>query len=303
METTMLSRIKRTGPGACAAVLLILLFSAGTAAAAALPGVDSTGRIKDLEVPLAQDSGVTYQKLVAGVFKGVSRDAATGELVTAADKTLRRLGEKERTVVPAGTGLSEFSAFRVRGDNRTYIVLLLAAAAAESDIPGGGAAVLAVFPEGSAEPQDVADVKLDRSCSRGLVFSLGNDDAFEISNSHHNSSQGYLITTLLHIRGGRFRKIAEVLTLSVNSGECKTSFTEDIAWSTEPEAGGPYPAVVAKVTLTTGAPEGGTCTSAGKFRRSIKTYSETYRWSSAKERFIPDGKGFKELDRFNQRNF
>ena len=149
----------------------------------------------------------------------------------------------------------------------------------------------------------MADVKGDRECYLyEPPLSVGTDDAFIIANSHHNSNQGYLITALFHIHGGRIRKIAEVFTLSVNSGTCETSFTENLDWSTEKDEGSPYLKVIAKVTLTTGPPEDMSCDSSKRFKRSTKVYNETYRWNNAKDRFITDGKGFKELDRFNEKN-
>ena len=102
----------------CSLIIVLLL-----AVAATLPGVADAAEIKDLDAPVSEGSKITYKMLVNSVFKGVRKDKETGDLVTAEDKTLRRLGEKERTVVPEGTSLSMFKAIRVRGDGRTYIVM------------------------------------------------------------------------------------------------------------------------------------------------------------------------------------
>jgi len=111
----------------------------------------------------------------------------------------------------------------------SYLVLLCTAETNATEVPGGGAEVLAVFQQGSAEPQDVADVKGDTFCSFGEKpeLSIGPDDAFTIVNSHSNSNQGYLDTALFHVHQGRLRRIDSVFTLSVR-GLCEKSFEETL---------------------------------------------------------------------------
>lgn len=70
--------------------------------------------------------------------------------------------------------------------------------------------IVAVIPEGMTEPLDVADVRLDRFMVIGEnVLSLGPDDGFIVSGSHHNAGQSYLLEDLFHIREGRLRAINE----------------------------------------------------------------------------------------------
>ncbi|MFP5212754.1 MAG: hypothetical protein ACLGPL_05185 [Acidobacteriota bacterium] len=262
--------------------------------------------VSQLNTPVETGSSLTYRKLVEGIFKGVREDPKSGDLMTASEKVIRRPGAKERTVLPEGSRLNSFEVIRVRGDGRRYFVMLLGVESEDSDVPGGGASVLAVFPEGSAEPQDVAEVKSDMFCGlgEGALLSIGPDEAFTYTNSHHNSSQGYLITTLAQIHGGRLQRIAEVFTLR-NNAPCDSSFEEPLTWRTESDSENPYPKVVATVTLIMGVgkDDGGDCPKNKKAFRK-QTFQSVYRWDKAKGFYLhePGDRGFDALDRFNQKN-
>ena len=269
-----------------------------------IPGWVGAEPVVDLDAPVATGSDITYKKLVDSVFKGVKEDSESNGRLTASEKVLRRPGTKDRTVLPEGTRLDSFEAIRVRGDGRRYIVMFWNAVSDATDVPGGGAAILAVFPEGSAEPQDVADVKGDVFCSLGggQLLPIGPDDGFTIANSHHNSNQGYLNTTLFHIHEGRLRRVSEVFTLRLNVA-CEKSFDQKLAWRTEPDGDKPYPKVVAEVTLTMGIgkEEGGDCPKGKQgFRKQV--FSQIYCWDKAKNLYVAEGKGFEALDRLNKKS-
>ncbi len=283
-------------------LVLVLLFAASILAVHGGPRADTTTK-PDAVAETKPD--LDFEKLLGSVFKGIREDPETNDLVTVAEKVLRRPGTKERTVLPAGTRLNSIEVIRVRGDERRYIVLFCSAQTEETEVPGGGAAILVVFPEGSAEAQDVAEVKSDLFCSidTNPVLPIGPDDAFTVTNSHHNSSQGYLDTTLYHVHGGRLQRVAEVFTFRFN-GPCKESFDETPAWTTEKDPDSPYPKVVATVTLTMGIgeDEGGDCPKSKKgFRKQV--FSQTCRWNKAKNFYVSEGKGFDALNRFNEKHF
>jgi hypothetical protein len=164
--------------------------------------------------------------------------------------------------------------------------------------------VLAVFPEGDSEPQDVADVKSDQLTS--LVdqppLPLGQDDGFFVKNHHFNSNQGYLDTSLFHIRQGRLRHIGNVFTFTLR-GMCARSFEQTLHWRTEPAGASPYPAVVATVTLTPGPGEYEAQGCPKRPPARPKTYSQTWKWNQAAERYQKAGDGLRELERFNRDKF
>jgi hypothetical protein len=271
----------------------------------AAPGQAWAGSIPDLNAAVEPGSAITYAKLVASVFKGARPDSLTGEMVTASDKVLRRPGSKERTTVPAESGLESFEAIWVRGDGRRYLVMFWTAKTEATEVPGHDACILAVFPQGSAEPQDVAEVKTDMFCTLGQdpLPSLGPDDAFSVLNHHSNSNQSYLDTTLFHIHQGRLRVAASVFTLSVR-GLCQDSFQEALTWRGEPRDGSPYPRLLATVTLTSG-PQGDERSGCPQGQRANrqKVFTGVFAWDKAKERYLAQGKGLEALDRFNQDRF
>lgn len=257
--------------------------------------------IKELSAPVQAGSKITYMKLVNAVFRGASGDAQGDGLLTASEKVLRRIGEKERTVLPEGTRLTGFEILRVRGDGKRYLVLAITVETDETDVIGGGAFVLADFPEGSAEPQDVAEVKGDRFCGLardGIV--LGPDDGFFVENYHSNSNQGYLITDLFHIHEGRLRRVDSLFTLSLN-GMCRDSFEEVQSWKTEDDPPSPYPKVVVTVTLQMGprVQERSDCPKTKKPAKP-QVFTDTCRWDKAKGRYVSGEGNIDKLDDFNK---
>jgi len=281
---------------ACLAWLTVLM---------AMPiGMARAELVQDLDTPIAVGSALSYRQLVDRVFPGSGKAGGQGEVSTVAEKVLRRLGTRQRTVLSEGTRLTGFEVQRVRGDGRRYLVLRWDAEPPDGDM---GASVVAVFPEGSAEPQDVADVQDDRFSSFGsrALLPLGPDDGFTVLNAHHNSNQGYLETLLFHIHEGRLRQIATVFTLRVR-GACEHSFDEALAWRTVPEAGTVYPKVVATVTLTRGPDkeESEGCPTRTR-KRTQETFSGSWRWDKAKQRYVADGstQSLERLQKFNQKSF
>lgn len=248
-----------------------------------------------LDAPVSPGSTITYAQLVAVVFTGAHNDVVGW--VTGPEKVLRRIGEKGRTTVPEGSPLGNVEALRIRGDGRTYVVLLIAVDF-EGGVPGGGAAVLAAFPEGSAEPVDVADVKRDLWCSfaEKATLAIGADDAFIVTNSHNNSNQGYVDTSLFYIAGGRLRRIDSIFTLSVG-GVCGASFDEALTWQTKDEAHDPHPRIVATVALTPVA-DGGDCPKSP--RRHKQVFKAVYRFEDG--RYVAAQSTMKVLDRFNRKH-
>jgi hypothetical protein len=255
---------------------------------------------ESFSAPVAKGSPITYEKLLQSVFKGAREKENSDTLVTASEKVLRRVGTKERTALPAGTPLTSLNVLHVRGDGKRYLILLCEAESDATEVVGGGAAILAVFPEGSTEAQDVADVKEDRWCyfPDGPLLALGPDDAFTVLNTHSNSDQTYWIRSIFHVRERRLRLIDSCLTLDVR-GTCQESFQEALAVRAEPDPGSPYPKVVATITLTKGPreEEAADCPKP-KAKAVPKVYTEICRWDKAAGRYVSD-KGFEAIDKFN----
>jgi len=280
-----------------AAVLVVSLLATAPAARGQLV----TGLASGLDEPPDAGSKLTVRALVAKLFKGVRDDEAAGGLVTSSEVVLRQIGVKDRTVVPAGSRISSVETLGVRGDGKRYVVLLISVESDEIYVPGGGAAVLAVFLEGSGEPQDVAEVKADVFCSLGepSTLALGPDDGFLVTNSHSNSSQGYLITALYQVRGGRIRLIDSIFTLR-SRGSCAYSFEQQLTWTTETVKGSLFPKIVATVTMTPPVGEGEELDCAeGEKPVKREVFSGDWRFDKEKGRYVPAGGNLDRLQKFN----
>jgi hypothetical protein len=220
--------------------------------------------VHDLNAPVQVGSKITNRKLVDPVFKGV-KATESGDLITVNERVLRQFGSKDRTILPGGARLAD-------------------------------------FPEGSAEPRDMADVQGDRSCwlaETGIL--LGPDDGFFTENTHSNTGQSYEITDLFQIHGRRLRRIDSTLTLT-NRGACEDT-EESLIWKTEADSESPYPRLVATITLTRKPSENHWGENCPKPKPPAgKVYSETYRWDKAADRFASVDKGFEPLERFKEQN-
>ncbi len=261
-----------------------------------LPGAASAVDASRFDEPVLPGDGRAFLALARAVFPGLAEE--DGALVTARDQVLRQPGTKARFTLPAGARLTGAEALAVRGDGQANLVVLWSLAA-ETENPGGGAAVLAVFPGAANVPTDVASVGTDVFCdlADGRLLALGPDQAFFIRNHHSNSNQSYLDTGLFHVTASRLRRIAQVMTLSVR-GSCNAAFEERLDWETTPRPGAVYPDVTAVVRLSPGpgCPKGPAGMPAGTLR-------ETFRHAPASGRFTARGQGLAALDAFNERNF
>ena len=214
-----------------------------------------------------------------GVFPGARLDA-DGTVVLTQEKILRIPGtSKERTVLGEGTRVARQASLKVRAQGRMHEVEMWA---------GDDVGVLAVFPAGVNLPTDVADVQTDRTpfLSSELI-SLGGDDAFTVSNSHHNAGEGFNETSLFHLRDGRLRRIAVVPTYSVMAG-CAKAYKEELAWRIETD-GSELPTVIADVDKTH-APADFTDGCKGKPKEWHEHKIVRYRWNAAKDRYLIDTK-------------
>lgn len=249
------------------------------------------------DAPILPGDARTPAALARKVFPGLDETGADGP-VTAREQVLRQPGTKERFTLPAGARLTGATPLAVRGDGRSHL-LVLWQFEADTDTPGGGAAVLSVFPEGDLAPTDVVSVQTDAFCDLGdgKLLPLGPDEAFFLRNHHFNSDQSYLDTGLYHVVSGRLRRIAQVFTLSVRGG-CDTAFDERLDWRTQARPGAALPDVTATVRLAPG--EG--CRK-GPLGAAAREFRETYRHDAHLGRYVARGDGFAALDAFNAKRF
>jgi len=238
------------------------------------------------------------------VFPGATLDMQD-KLILAKDKLLRMPGtNKQRAELPEDTALDSPSIpLTIRSQGKTFTLMHWEGQRPEGSAKGGwgeGVAVVAVFPQGSIEPTDVAEVKQDRDTALGEVINLGEEDAIVVRNTHGNSGQFYTLTDLFHLREGRLRRIATgIFTLTANCC-CVKAFDESLAWRTEPDGANPQK-IIATVTLTH-APKEFIDGCGSKIKPRTETFENRYRWDATSGQYRDEGGSFDRLGKWNERN-
>lgn len=254
------------------------------------------------DIPLGIDSSLTAYDAARFLFPDGDLDE-DDNFVLKHEKVLRIPGTtRERSVLPEGAKLQPPSVIRIMGQGRKYIVLLW-----EGTRPAGfsdrvfseSVSVLGIFPEGSAEPTDVAEVKTDQLTffGEGPLLRIGEDDGFTIVNHHANAGQPYYTTTLYHIRDGRLRQIAEVSTLGQMEG-CEKAFCEEVRWRIDTAGQKNYPRIIATIELIRAPKEyQDGCEIKSEEKREI--FEDIYNWDSAKARYVRSGGSIDRLNKWN----
>lgn len=238
------------------------------------------------------------------VFPGAQPDGDAHWRLTR-EQALRIPGTRqERSIVIPGTRVSLSRALVVRAQGRRFDVLLWEGSRPEGSRDGGfmdEVAVLGVFPAGGTDPTDVAEVKSDRLTYFGAhpVLALGSgDDAFTLVNHHANAGQPYVDTALFHLREGRLRRIAQVLTMDEMSG-CANAFREQLSWRTRAEGTG-LPTVLATVELVRAPREFQESCGPRRAPERRERFEDAYRWDAVRDRYVRAAGTMGRLDRWNE---
>ena len=222
------------------------------------------------------------------IFPGGTLDGDTFELTE--DKILRMPGtSKDRADLPAGTTLQAPDSVTIRAQGRRYTLLMWDGERPTSSENGGfgdSIAVLAVFPEGSAEPTDVAEVRQDRETYliAGGTPTLGPDDTFTVVNTHLNAGEEFVITSLFHLRDRRLRRIAEVFTESAMG--CTGSVVETPSWKIGAVKGGEYPELISVVDVVKNPAAYTKDCEAPRPKERRLHYEDRYRWDALKKQYV-----------------
>jgi hypothetical protein len=237
------------------------------------------------------------------VFPGSSFDGGT--LVLTRDRQLRMPGtSSRRAVLPSGTRLEAPVALSVRAQGRRFTLLMWDGTRPDASDDGGfgeQVSVIGVFPDGSVEPTDVAEVRQDRETYlSGGGPSLAGDDGFTVTNTHLNAGEEYVDAGFFHLRDGRLRRIVEFSTVSM-IGRCAKAFTQSARVTTAPAAGRDYPDVVASVELVR-APASALADCEGPHPRETRErYQDTYRWDTTALKYVRVGGTIDRLDAWTRK--
>lgn len=174
----------------------------------------------------------------------------------------------------------------------------------ESMAFSGSGSLVALFDAGpSPRLLDLVDVQTDRECDfgwGGRSSRLGaRAQSFLATNAHHNSSQGYHAYSVLYVHGGRIRELASIGLLSWGTAE--SDVVEKVQFRVVPRRGRPFGDFVVTVTVdrrprsVDGAP--------ARFRRSVRTYREVYRWRGPGKGYVDAGGTLDVVERLNEANY
>jgi hypothetical protein len=177
----------------------------------------------------------------------------------------------------------------LKGSRRLVLVDL-----GQPDGDVAGYVVLALFDlERSPRLVDAVLVGLDQMSSFALppVRDLGNATLAITSSMHFNSSQGYMATAMVLVRGDSFEAIDEVYTFDDSS--CAFERAQRLTFATQAAATGFHDIVawVSEYTMPTGAD----CGDEEAPKAATRTITVTYRWDAAQEKYLPDSDAFDKL--------
>lgn len=248
---------------------------------------------------LPAGEGRTYLDLLRLVMPGIAVSGArySGGRQPPGIRNLEGLDEGDVGLAPAG--LLRLAAMPVRSGGKDRLALLVDFGETEYSI---GFAVLALFDiEGEPQLLDAADIAYGRwtSFADPVLLSVGaDDDVLVTQGGHHNSSQGYASTSLIHVRNDRFELVDTISMLS----ERDCAFERGQSLAIRQGTGKPRADIVATVTeRTTLTAED--CNGRAHPEPGSRTITVTYRWDSTTQRYAPDSDAFAVLARENEERF
>ena len=207
--------------------------------------------------------------------------------VVSDDKLLRKPDSTtDRTTIPANTRLKAPQEQKIRSEGKLYHLLYW------GDSENSDFSILAIFPDGSPDPIDVADVKGDRETYFGSPLSVGNEDIFAITNAHLSAGEDYHAESMFRLRRGRLSLVARVFTGS--RGLCPR-YAEVLQWKVKPSAGSAMATLIAAVDLVTNPKDGlpSDCKEQSKTKESHHLFEESYQWDATKDHYVDSGGSFK----------
>jgi hypothetical protein len=292
------SKIALTSVGFLACVLLLLISPADAGA--------QVLRVEDLQAAVMKDSAATtYLDLIKQVFPDAQMDASAGAKAHHAVPLDHLFGDYRNKTYEGEIKIGRVDAVWIKNDGQLNLLLLIEAESSESDLfTWGEMNVLALFQlRPNLKLLDARDVQADRETwfwdTQPLVSIHPRKDAVFVANTHHNSSQGYLILTLISVEKGRLNTAFEMPTI-LNMNGCGQTFDETPSFSLVKGAGNTYHRILAKVELVKEA-------DAAACEKRTRAYKRLYRatlvWNPSKSKFESLGRELEALEKFNERHF
>ncbi|MBV9991853.1 MAG: hypothetical protein JOZ72_11230 [Alphaproteobacteria bacterium] len=208
-------------------------------------------------------------------------------------------GNPDQNDLSGGFVFSSVDVLKVREAGKSRILLLTGGTETDSF-----AEILAAFDDEATVPKllDLVDIGVDRFTNFGdAPQKLSEaDDLFVLDNSHSNSNQEYLIADLMFLRDGRFRRAAEVMTLSERL--CTHEMRETSKVATKARRGAVYRDVDVAVTQETTLTDLD-CGDARRPKPGRKVWRDVFRWDPAKREFVSRTDRLGDLAKDNEKQF
>jgi hypothetical protein len=243
---------------------------------------------------LPKNPGKTYLDLVRLIVPDM--DEENGAYKGTATIPMRHIGGDDAEP-PEVTSLRRVDILAVNSDGKPRLALFFTL----GETPGAveSFTVLALY-DLSGEPKllDAAAVGFDRFTSlygqQKMPVSAGSDVILTMS-EHFNSSQGYVTTAMILVRGDRFELVDTIFTLD----EKGCSYERAQAASYEATPGAALFAdikvsVADRITLTEHD-----CGEETKPEPMSRMVTAIYRWDASQQKYVPDGDALEKLQEEN----
>lgn len=274
-----------------ALMLLPVLWTAASAQAVSFPELGSA---------LPGRTDVTYLDLARMVIPDLAADK-DGFYKGGLPIKMRHIeGPDSGGSPPEISGIFNAGVLAIKAEGKDRLTMLFDLG--DSPDSAEGYAVLALY-DITAKPKllDAVNVALDRGTyfrDPGKLAVGADDDVLITMSAHFNSSQNYVITPLIMVRGDKFDLIDMIYTFDENL--CAYSRKQDVAFQTIAD-GQPYAAI--QVTVTDATVLNGESCDDTPPKPDSRAISVTYRWDKKTSHYAKDSDALNNLAGENAKRF
>lgn len=249
----------------------------------------------------------TYFDLLKKIFPDVAQNTAPGAVNdTVAHKTIplnHLLGEYRGKVYEGEMKIESVERLAAQAQGRNQMLLLVHVSGSD-EFNWGTLSVLALFQlEPTLQLLDAGDVQADQSTSfweetPHLRISPQGTGVI-VASSHHNSSQSYLLLSLVAAEGNQLRTVYDFPTI-LQENACGRTFSQTPSINVLRATTGAHFNILVKVKLVK-EPDDASCEK--RTRGYTRYYQGLLVWNSAKRKYETQGRGLDQLAAFNEKNF
>jgi hypothetical protein len=243
---------------------------------------------------------VTYLELLRQVVPSLAENEANSDIEGHLVRPLRHIAGKDyEGDAPDPVTLSSIVESREIMSGGKKRLVVLADLGPDPD-RAYNTALLALYDDGP-KPRllDAVDVGVDKDTAFNdqETLSLGpGDTALVTVSEHFNSNQSYDPRVLILVRGDRFHLIDTIFV--INEHACGWERTEEPVFTTAPDPGSRYAAIVATVTETLKRNDDD-CGEEPVPKAYKRVWRTVWRWDEAKGAYVDRAHGLDKLEKLN----